>query len=251
MSDLFTLLPPSASSSARAVETVMAERTAGLETPVGTLWNADSCPEELLPWLAWAFSVETWDHAWSEDTKRSVIRSAVKVHRLKGTRQSVEMALTALGFRTDLTEGWQEGGAAHTFRLDAYGDDVVAAGHALNAQLLETVSRLIENVKPVRSHFTLRLGQSFHTPAQARLGVRGRQLIADLAIPAAPAKISATAARLRFAAKGKAAIRGEAKPAAPARNSQTASAARLAVTGRAIIRDSITIRVPEGASYAA
>ncbi|MCF6433879.1 hypothetical protein, partial [Leisingera sp. MMG026] len=91
----------------------------------------------------------------------------------------------------------------------------------------------------------------FHAPVQTRLGVRGRVLIADQTAPAAPVKSSETAAALRFAARGKAAIRTDAKPAAPARKSQAAAAARLAVTGRAVIRDLITIRVPEGAPYAA
>ena len=251
MSDLLTLLPPSASATVRALETVLAERTAGLEAPIAMLWDADNCPVELLPWLAWALSVEVWDHARPEETKRNVIRNAVRVHRLKGTRQSVELALTALGFRTDLVEGWAEGGAAHTFRLDAYGDDVIAAGHELNAQLLETVTRLIENVKPVRSHFTLRLGQSFQAPAFTRMAVRGCITVAVDASPAAPVKSSDAGCALRLAARATTKIRAAVSPAAPGRSAQSRTAARLAVTGRAVIRDAITILAPEGATYAA
>ncbi|MCF6432665.1 phage tail protein I, partial [Leisingera sp. MMG026] len=139
MSDLPTLLPPNANSTAHILETVMAERVLGIQAPIHTLWNADTCPAELLPWLAWAFSVEEWENWYSEAYKREIIRVSLEVHRLKGTRNSVEMALSALGFRIDLVEGWEEGGAGHTFRLDAYGDEVVAAGHALNTKLLQTV----------------------------------------------------------------------------------------------------------------
>ncbi len=171
MSDPRTLLPPSATALSRSIETVMAERTQGIEAPIGTLWHVDTCPVELLPWLAWAFSVEVWEHDWSEEIKRDVIRSAIAVHRLKGTRQSVEIALGALGFRIDLVEAWEEGGDPHTFRLDAYGDDVFAAGFQIDAKLLDTVTRLIENVKPVRSHFTLRIGESFEDDAYLRAGV--------------------------------------------------------------------------------
>lgn len=165
MSDPRTLLPPSATALSRSIETVMAERTQGIEAPIGTLWHVDTCPVDLLPWLAWAFSVEVWDHAWPEEIKRNVIRDAVKVHRLKGTRRSVELALEALKMRIDLHEGFELDelgrayGPAFTFTLDAFADDIFDAGYQINAELHALVTRLIENVKPVRAHFTLRIGE--------------------------------------------------------------------------------------------
>ncbi len=175
MSDFASLLPSTASPLLRAIEQTNAEPLIGLEAPIQTLWDVNTCPVELLPWLAWAFSVEVWKHDWEEATKREVICSAIAVHRLKGTRQSVEIALGALGFRIDLVEAWEEGGDPHTFRLDAYGDDVFAAGFQIDAHLLDTVTRLIENVKPVRSHFSLRIGESFTTAMTAKVGQRQRR----------------------------------------------------------------------------
>lgn len=170
MSDPHTLLPPSATALSRSIEIVMAERTQGIEAPIGTLWHVDSCPEGLLPWLAWSFSVETWDHRWPSEVKRRTIRNAIKVHRLKGTRRSVELALEPLGFDVDIVEGWQAGGAPHTFRIDAYAQDVLAAGYAIGPDTYHEVSRLIAQVKPVRSHFTLRIGETFPATVRLRAG---------------------------------------------------------------------------------
>lgn len=56
--------------------------------------------------------------------------------------------------------------------MAAYGDDVFAAGFQIDAKLAETVTRLIENVKPVRAHFSLGIGESFETDAFLRGGLR-------------------------------------------------------------------------------
>lgn len=173
MSDrLATLLPPSASALDRAIETVMAERTLGLEQPITTLWNADTCPVHLLPWLAWAFSVDVWESDWPEAVKRDVIRRSIEVHRLKGTRKAVEIALDALGVHIDLAEWFEYGGEPHTFRLDAFGENVFDAGFGLDVEFYHLVFRQVDAVKPVRSHFTFRIGESFSTATHLRSGAR-------------------------------------------------------------------------------
>lgn len=44
--------------------------------PLRRLWNPDNCPVNLLPWLAWAYSVDRWDSEWPEETKREVVRAS-------------------------------------------------------------------------------------------------------------------------------------------------------------------------------
>lgn len=175
MSDPRTLLPPSAAALSRSIETVMAERTQNIEAPIGTLWHVDTCPVELLPWLAWAFSVEVWEHDWPAEIKRNVTRRSIEVHRLKGTRKAVELALEALGLQTDISEWFEHGGVPHTFRIDAYGDNVFEAGFALNSDFYSLISRQIKFVKPVRSHFTLRIGERFATRPALRHAIRQRR----------------------------------------------------------------------------
>lgn len=60
---------------------------------IRTLWNPHDCPEEMLPYLAWALSVDIWDPSWNLLKKRSVVASAFCDHRIKGTRAGLERYL--------------------------------------------------------------------------------------------------------------------------------------------------------------
>ena len=66
-----------------------------------------TCPVKYLAWLAAANSVDVWNHDWPEATKRAAIAAAPEVHRLKGTRKAVRLALTALGADASLVEWWE------------------------------------------------------------------------------------------------------------------------------------------------
>ncbi len=65
--------------------------------PLRRLWSPDDCPANLLPWLAWAFSVDRWDENWPEATKRDVIRAAWFIHAHKGTIGAVRRVVEPLG----------------------------------------------------------------------------------------------------------------------------------------------------------
>lgn len=158
MFDLPTILKPNATEHDRALEQAIRKGKPDL-TPIAKLMNPDTCPAHLLGWLAWAFSVDVWEATWSETMKREVIKRSIAIHRIKGTAGAVRRALTTIGFRTDISEWFEHGGAPHTIRIDAFGDDIFAAGFQISAELVDMVTLLIENVKPVRAHFTLRVGE--------------------------------------------------------------------------------------------
>lgn len=85
-------------------ETSFAQAVAGqfpIASPARDLWNPDACPAHLLPWLAWALSVDDWDVEWPEATKRRVIAESVKIHRHKGSVASVRRILRAQGWVLD------------------------------------------------------------------------------------------------------------------------------------------------------
>lgn len=92
-----TLLPPNATVAERALEGATS-RISDVPVKVRESWDPDTCPVDLLPWLAWTYSVDEWDPAWSEDVKRAVIRTSYAQHRIKGTVGSVKSALAAAGF---------------------------------------------------------------------------------------------------------------------------------------------------------
>ena len=71
-----SLLPPSASDFMRRAE-AGTQRITDIPVDLRKLWNPDECPVALLPYLAWALSVDRWDKNWSEQTKRQVIKSAL------------------------------------------------------------------------------------------------------------------------------------------------------------------------------
>jgi len=62
------------------------------------LWNPKTCPVSLLPWLAWALSVNEWDDSWQTSVKRQVITESVAIHRQKGSVASIHRALAAAGY---------------------------------------------------------------------------------------------------------------------------------------------------------
>lgn len=92
------LLPHNATEAERALSCAVA-RVSVVPVPIRSLWDADTCPEDLLPWLAWAVSVDDWSASWSVADKREVIRRSLAIHRIKGTVSSVDSAVRAAGYR--------------------------------------------------------------------------------------------------------------------------------------------------------
>lgn len=91
------LLPPQSTTLERAVDQSAAARLAALPAVVSSLWNADTCPPAMLPYLAWALSVDEWDETWSIERKRAVIRESRLIHQQKGTLAAVRRALASIG----------------------------------------------------------------------------------------------------------------------------------------------------------
>ncbi len=169
MFDLPTILKPNATNHDRALEQAIRKGKPDL-SPISRLMNPHTCPPHLLPWLAWAFSVEIWDSNWSLARKRQVIASSIEVHRRKGTVGAVKRALGSLEFKAEIAEWFEYGGDPHTFRVYATSTDVFDAGFGIDSALVRQVHQVIETVKPVRSHYTLLVGEGFDAAAYIRSG---------------------------------------------------------------------------------
>lgn len=147
MSDL---LPPSVTSQERALAETAA-RASSLPLPARNLWDPDTCPIELLPWLAWAFSLDDWDVTWTEAQQRAAVKASYGVHRHKGTIGSVKDALNALGLEVQVQEWFNQmpAGAPYTYKLllevNQYGVSLAD---------LNNVMKVVENAKNLRSHMT-------------------------------------------------------------------------------------------------
>lgn len=92
-----SLLPVSNTGPAELAIEQTGARIEDFPDAIRPLWNADTCPAELLPWLAWTLSVDIWSPLWTEETKRNVLRASVEVHRRKGTVGAIRRAMIAAG----------------------------------------------------------------------------------------------------------------------------------------------------------
>lgn len=126
-----------------------------------TLWNPWTCPAHLLPWLAWALSVDEWDDSWQEHTRRQVIAQSLDVHRAKGSVASVRRALAAAGYPyavldevrngclhdgSAIRDGWhlRGGSTPHVYRVRLNG--LITVGQAAQ------IRRILATTAPARSH---------------------------------------------------------------------------------------------------
>lgn len=148
MSD--SLLPLNATDAERSIE-LAAARIEATPFPARDMWNPQRIPAALLPWLAWSFSVDTWDPSWTEAQKRAAIDASYAVHRQKGTVGAVRRSLAALGLGLDIVEWWQETpkGDPYTFRISVKADQVGAEESALSK-----IIELVNTSKNLRSHLT-------------------------------------------------------------------------------------------------
>ena len=137
------------------------------------------CPKEILPHLAYAFSVDEWDEkwlnsfagqpsgvteGWSELTQRRVVDASLKVHRKKGTRRAIEEALSVFGaLKVKPVEWWEldgvdgesepipydQAGARGTFDLDI---ELADAGETITKETYDKIHRILDATKNCRSH---------------------------------------------------------------------------------------------------
>lgn len=158
-----TLLPPNASQLERALESAIS-RFADLPVSLRALVRPDTCPIELLPYLAWALSIDSWSSEWPEEVKRARVRYAIDIQRRKGTAESVRTVVESFGGAVALREWWQTNppGQPHTFQLVVSLSG--AGGAPASAEFAEAVIAEVRRTKPVRSHFTYTQGINFARP---------------------------------------------------------------------------------------
>lgn len=164
-----SLLPINSTEQERALE-LAGSRAVDLPIEIGKLWDPDNCPEQLLPWLAWAMSIDEWDSQWSEQTRRKQIKNAAFTHRQKGTVGAVKRALTSIGVTVDFLEWFDDiddvilaplqNNQPHTFVFIAWANEnaYTSAQVFLNPELYNTIRRIVDAHKPVRSHYDFLVG---------------------------------------------------------------------------------------------
>jgi len=147
-SKLAQLLPPNTTILERALTQALGNfnETA---VPIRDLGTTTQCPLALLPYLAWARSVDRWDVDWPEQTKRAVTQDAFFVHQRKGTIGALRRVVAPFGFLLNIKEWWQFNPLAQpgTFSLNI---GVLESG--ITEAAYHELVRLIEDAKPLSRH---------------------------------------------------------------------------------------------------
>lgn len=145
-----SLLPRNATD----LERLAAEALAQIQRvpiPLRQLYSPDKCPVALLPYLAWAFSVDRWNSNWTEAAKRAAIRAAYVIHSRKGTIGALRRVVEPLGYLIEVLEWWQTVpvGTPGTFALKV---GVLDTG--ITEEMYQELTWLIDDAKPLTRHLT-------------------------------------------------------------------------------------------------
>ena len=138
------------------------------EIPIKYLWNPDLCPENALPNLARALSIEIDITQFGVETQRELIKNSFTIHRQKGTIASIRSALET--FNISLASDWlvegrrdindniirENGGWAH-FSINIES--------SIPRTLAQEIVGFLENIAPARSKlvsFTFPVGLAYY-----------------------------------------------------------------------------------------
>ena len=104
----------------------------------------DELNSDVLDHLAWQYHVDNYSADFSEEIKREMIRESIYLHRIKGTKAAVLLALKAFSSNPEISEWFEYAGKEYFFKIVLHDlKDVGDDG--------ETLLRTIFDSKNVRS----------------------------------------------------------------------------------------------------
>lgn len=123
-------------------------------------------PEEMLDTLAKDFKVDWYDYHAPLEVKRQTVAQAIKIHRIKGTRGAVDMAINAIyqGSRVQEWHEMQPPGEPYTFILNV---EVMQQG--FNVEQYKRLLKAIDYYKNIRSHMAGAIGALVTAPAELKV----------------------------------------------------------------------------------
>lgn len=182
-----TLLP----SNATQLERLAAEGLAEIQRVpirIRELHDPYKCSEDLLPYLAWARSVDRWDENWTVEIKRNVIANSYYVHAHKGTIGALRRVVEPLGYIIRVTEWFKENPAAEpgTFKLDI---GVLESG--ITDEMYSAMSLFIDDAKPASRHLS---GLAINLESQGKIHLGAGLLEGEIltVYPYSPTEIEIT-----------------------------------------------------------
>jgi len=159
--------------------------------PLRDLVNPDRCPARLLPYLAWAFSVDRWDSKWPEAAKRAALRSSFFIHSRKGTIGALRRVVEPLGYLIDVVEWFDTvpEGIPGTFSLKI---GVLDTG--ITEQMYQELTWLIDDARPLTRHLVgLLISMEVRGTAYVSAGTYDGETLTVYPYAPGPIEVSSTA----------------------------------------------------------
>ena len=119
----------------------------------------DSLTSTQLDHLAVGWNASTWRDYWPIGMKRSIIKNVILSNRRRGTAQAVKEALASVSSTAEIVEWWQTKpkGEPHTFVIHATQSKIAGV---IDAELQDDMMAMVNDAKPLRSHFELIVQES-------------------------------------------------------------------------------------------
>lgn len=137
--------------SAEALDPSLQEVSRNVDIP-SIYVRINSLTSEQLDHMAAEWDASVWRQSWPIQIKRRILNNVILEKRKRGTLGAVKKAIETIASFTSLTEWWQETpkGTPHTFKVIASLNNYEGV---LESDLQEDLFGLIDDAKPVRSHY--------------------------------------------------------------------------------------------------
>lgn len=136
---------------AEALDRQLIEMTGAVDLP-SIYVSIDSLTSAQLDHVAYGWDASVWRDSWPIALKRSILKNVVREKRKKGTRRAVEEAVESIQGAATIQEWWEmePKGEPHTFTVFA---TLGKIDGTIDSELQDDLIALINDAKPVRSHF--------------------------------------------------------------------------------------------------
>lgn len=129
---------------AQALDDELQKVTAAIRETL-ILPRIDELPEAVVDLLAWQLHVDFYDELKSLAEKRNAVKQSIAMHRIKGTRMAVELALHMVYESGEVREWFEYGGRPYYFRVRFIRPETI------RTEDVDRVIRIIYAVKNTRS----------------------------------------------------------------------------------------------------
>ncbi|MGX5775544.1 phage tail protein I [Methylorubrum zatmanii] len=154
--------------------------------------SVDDALSDELDHLAAERSVDVYDPRWPLEIRRDVVRGWPQVQAKLGTPFAIELALSAMRVRAELTEWWETApkGKPYTFTVLALvGARLYEDGTILDARTIKAIYASVLRTKAHARAFDLRIGVRFTTRlglAPVAVAVARVSSVAEASLPVPP-----------------------------------------------------------------